>query len=136
VDIHRYAMEARIRDGQAKLAVDEYEKYLTHQDLDANSPNWVSYLRQGGWAYLAAGQPRRALPILERALVLSAAHPYFPGWVAQLRFQIAEALVATRGDRKRAESLAEAAHDELVTTPVRKGLLEEVDAWRSKTFGK
>jgi hypothetical protein len=94
----------------------------------------VTYLRLGGWAYLALGQPKKALPILERALSLSAAHPFNPGWVAQLRFQIAQALLLTHGDRKRAEGLVQAAHDELVKVPVCQDLLAEVDAFRAKAF--
>jgi tetratricopeptide (TPR) repeat protein len=134
VDLHRYTAEAYLRDGQPKLALDRYEKYLARQEIPPDSPAWVAYLRLGGWAYLDAGLPKKALPALERALKLSAAHPFYPGWTARLRYQLARALLDTRGDRKRAESLAQAAHDELANDSAGKGLLAEVDAWRAKAF--
>ena len=58
-----------------------YERHLAHQDIEAGSSSWVAFLRVGGWAYLDLGRPAQALPLLERALTLSAAHPFFPGWV-------------------------------------------------------
>jgi hypothetical protein len=136
VDLHRYVIEADLRDGEPKSALEDYEKYLAHQDLAADSPSWVASLRLGGWAYLDAGQATKALPILERALALSSAHPFYPGWVARLRYQSARCLVATHGDRTRAEAAALAAHDELVDVPVAQDLLKEVDAWRLATFAK
>jgi hypothetical protein len=114
--------------------LEEYEKYLSHRDLPASSPGWVSTLRLGGWAYLDAGQPRRALPLLDRALELSTTRSLYPGWAQRLRYQVAKALVLSHGDRKRAEALARQAHEELLKMEVGRDLLAEVDAWRSRVF--
>jgi tetratricopeptide (TPR) repeat protein len=134
LELHRYATEAYLLGGASKLALAEYERHLAYPELAADSANWVTYLRLGGWAFLEAGQPEKALPILERALTLTAAHPFYPGWVARLRYQTAKALVLTHGDRKRAWDLVNQAHDELVNVPVAKDLLAEVDAWREQVF--
>ena len=61
-----------------------------------------------GKALLALGQPREALPLLERALLLRAKDAD-PIDVAETRFALARALIATGGDAKRARALAEAA---------------------------
>ncbi len=145
--VPQYAVEAYLRDGQPKVALEEYEKYLAHQEIAADSPGWVAFLRLGGWAYLDVGEPERAQPILERALKLSAAHAFYPGWVARLRYQLAKALSETGGDPARAEALAQTAHDELAqwatARPTGSGddlgaaqrrLLAEVDAWRASAF--
>ncbi len=138
-DLYRYGAEAYLRDGQPRLAIDAYEASAIQQRFDADSPSQVAYRRLGGWAYLDAGKPKQALPLLERALKVSAAHAFYPGWVPRLRYQLARALVQTHGDRKRAEALAQAAHDELArgsaeTGGAQRSLLAEVDAWRSQTF--
>ncbi len=133
-DLHRYGGEALLRDGQPKAALTDFEEYLAHQALAADSAQWVSFLRLGGWAYLDAGRPKEALPLLERALRLSAAHPFYPGWVPRLRYQLAKALVATHGDVVRAEGLARTAHDELQGVDGARDLLVEVDAWRGRAF--
>ncbi len=133
-DLHRYGIEASLRNGRPQAAIDDYETYLTHLDMPADSAGWVASLRLGGWAYLDAGQAGKAQPILERALRLSDAHPFYPGWVPRLRYQLARALVETHGDRQRAEALAQAAHDELVNVPVAKELAAELDAWRADAF--
>ncbi|MHB8416755.1 MAG: serine/threonine-protein kinase [Myxococcales bacterium] len=95
-DIHRYVTEAYLRDGRPDLAVLEFERHLAHQQLTADSLGWVAFLRLGGWAYLDAGRPAKALPLLERALALSAAHPFYPDWAERLRSQIARALSQRR----------------------------------------
>jgi hypothetical protein len=133
-DLFRYSIEAYLRDGQPKLAAAAYDSYLAGPSAEGDSDSQVAFLRLGGWAHLDAGEPKVALPLLERALKLSGAHPFYPGWVPRLRYQIAKALVLTHGDRKRAEALAQAAHDELQGVAVAKDLLKEVDAWRATAF--
>jgi tetratricopeptide (TPR) repeat protein len=61
-----------------------------------------------GKALLALGRAREALPLLERALVLRAKDAD-PVDVAETRFALARALVATRGEVARARDLAAAA---------------------------
>ncbi len=61
-----------------------------------------------GKALVALGRPREALPLLERALLLRAKDAD-PVDLAETRFALARALVATHGDAARARSLAEAA---------------------------
>jgi tetratricopeptide (TPR) repeat protein len=132
-EVYAYGIEAYLRAGEPRLAVDEYESFFSHWDLGWVTTYWRP-LRLGGWAYLATGEPRKALPLLEKALMDGTLHPLYPGWVPRVRFQLAQSLVATHGDRKRAEALAKVAHDELVNVAVTKNLLAEVDAWRTKTF--
>ena len=134
IELPRHAIEALLRDGRPGPALEAYERFLSRRAKGADSADLVPDLRLGGWAYLDAGQPAKALPILERALALGALHPVFPAWLPRLRYQVARALVETRGDRKRAEALAQAAHDEVATAAVRKDLLAEIDSWRAKAF--
>jgi eukaryotic-like serine/threonine-protein kinase len=134
-DLFRYSTEAYLRDGRPQLAAAAYDQYLARPSFEGDSDSQVAFLRLGGWAHLDAGQPKQALPILERALKLSATHPFYPGWVPRLRYQIARALVETHGDRLRAEKLAQAAHDDLKDVAVMGPLLAEIDAWRAKAFG-
>ena len=133
-DLHRHTIEAYLRDHQAKVALDEYEAFVSTLPPAADRPDGVNDLRLGGWAYLEVGRPDKALPVLEHALELSAGHPFYPGWVARLRYQIAQALVKTGSNIARAEALARTAHDELQNVTVAKDLLAEIDAWRAETF--
>ena len=134
LETNQYAAEAYLLAGQPQAAIAIFEKNIAGLDIEARSPRWVTYLRLAGWAYLDAGQPQKAVVTLQRALDLSAGHPFYPGWVARLRYQLARALLQTGGDPVRARTLADEAHDELVAEPVKQPLLEEVDAWRVKSF--
>ena len=91
----------------------------------------VPCLRVEGTALVELGRTSEAQAELELALRLQAAHPAPPGMVAELRFQLARALVATGGDRARAAQLADDARAELVRYSFEKARLDELDAWRA-----
>ena len=131
-DVLRYAAGAHLAAGRATLAQTDFAQILTikQKALEPDSAEWVSYLMVGGAAFLAAGQPDQAKAHLERALALSSAHPFFPGWVAQIRFDLAKALVASNGDRARAVQLAKLARADLANLPERKAELAALDAWQ------
>ena len=132
-DVLRYAAGAHLAAGRAALAQSDFAQILAikQKALEPDSAEWVSYLMVGGAANLAANQPDIAKTHLERALALSSAHPFFPGWVAQIRFNLAKALVASNGDRSRAAQLAKLARADFANLPERKGELAALDAWQS-----
>jgi serine/threonine protein kinase/tetratricopeptide (TPR) repeat protein len=82
-----------------------------------------------GSALIALGRPVEAIPVLELSLSRQAGRVAPPGLVANVRYQLARALVASGGDRQRATELATQARDELARFPFQKRLLDEVDAW-------
>jgi serine/threonine protein kinase/tetratricopeptide (TPR) repeat protein len=117
---HRYG-EARSVLGRALEAFDKYET------PDADGP--VEALRSMAVAEIGLGHPLEAIPLVERALALEGGHHAFSGQLAALRFTLARALVASKGDAERARDLAERARSELAAIPWRQGLLEEVTSW-------
>ncbi|MBS2031313.1 MAG: protein kinase [Deltaproteobacteria bacterium] len=132
-DVLRYACEVHLAANKPELAVRDYEavvKVMTGQ-LEPDSPDWVQYLRVGGAAYLLAGQQPKARAILERGLGLAKNRPFYPGWIPEMRFNLARAVAPT--DPRRATELAKQAHDELANVPAQKALLAEVDAWLQKS---
>jgi len=133
-DLHALLMEAYLDDGRADLAVQEYQKFIAPTHPPSEAPGDVRFWRLGGWAYLAAGQPRRALPLLESTLKVGAVRPQYPSWMPRAQYQLAAALVEVHGARSRAEALAEAAHEALSKKAEDRDLLSEVDEWRARTF--
>lgn len=99
--------------------------------LTPESPAWVPFLRAAGIVALRAKDPSGALAHLERATTLSQGRALYPGWAAEIQFRLAQALVATGGDRVRAAKLAESAEAELSTLPFRKAVYTELAAWRA-----
>jgi hypothetical protein len=90
----------------------------------------VACLAIEGAALVDLDKPDQAVTVLEHALRLQSGHPAAPGVLANLEYQLARALVASRGDVVRARSLADAAHAELTRFAFEKPLLAQVDAWR------
>jgi hypothetical protein len=84
-----------------------------------------------GTALVELGQPLEARPVLEKALALQTGQPTFPGVIANLDYQLARVLVATKSDRARAKELVTKARDELARIPFKKQLLDDIDAWRA-----
>jgi hypothetical protein len=126
IEVHR-------RAGRTAQAATEADQLVALEKvLGSDSPIWVQFLRVAGPAWMDAGQPAKAHEALERALRLSARHPFFPGWVPELKYQLARASLADGGDRERSAILVQQAHDELAALPQKKKLLAEVDAWREK----
>jgi tetratricopeptide (TPR) repeat protein len=131
-DANRFIAETAVMVGEPPLAVQAYENNLVaDKDVESASPAWVGTYRIGGKAYLAAGQPAKARDVLEKGLSLASGHAFYPRWVPDIRFRLAQALVATQGDRKRAYELTHAAREELLKLPEEKALLDELTAWEA-----
>jgi hypothetical protein len=125
----------------ASLGSKRYDEALTQSrtclaDFRKNraedGSDMVPCLAVEGTALLELGKPGDAKPILEHALALQAPVPAAPGIVANLEYQVARVLVATKGDRARARELVDKARDELAKYPFKKPLLDELDSWRAK----
>jgi tetratricopeptide (TPR) repeat protein len=84
-----------------------------------------------GAALVQLGKSGEAALVLDATLALQATAPAAPGVVANLRYQLARALVASHGDRGRARALVTEAREELAKYPFKQPLLDELDAWRA-----
>jgi tetratricopeptide (TPR) repeat protein len=111
----------------SQRCVAEFRKNRDHDAVDM-----VHCLAVEGATLVELGKPSDASTVLEQALALQKGNPAGPGVVANLQYQLARALVATKGDRARARDLVDKARDELAKYPFRKPLLDEVDSWRAK----
>jgi len=137
-EVLRQASEALLRLGRPKQAVALVDEMMANEKprIPADSAEWVTPLKYAGAAYLANGEAGRAREVLERALALVKGQVVYPGWVPQMKFQLAQALPGAPADRARARQLVDEAEAELATLPQRKRLREAVVAWREKTFGR
>jgi tetratricopeptide (TPR) repeat protein len=81
-----------------------------------------------GRVKLATGDPRGAIPFLERALRIRERADVDPAARAQTRFALARALWDGGGDRRRALALANTARDDYTSLHVSREF-EQVDAW-------
>jgi tetratricopeptide (TPR) repeat protein len=113
---------------QARRCLGDFRK-----DRKADTPDMIPCIAVEGTALLELGKPRPALASLEGALSLQLAHPGLRGMTGNLQFQVARALVASRGDRNRAKELADAAHADLEKYAFERPLLDQLEAWRKKT---
>ena len=118
---------------RAKVLIDE-AMTVGQKVLEPNAPEWVPFLSVAGATEVALGHGVPAVALLDRALTLSGAHPLYPGCVAEIRSLLARALVLARGDRVRAADLASQAAEELAKLPWRKAMLDDLNAWRARTF--
>lgn len=79
-------------------------------------------------AHLASGQPTRAVPVLERALVIHERITTRPGLRGQVAFALAGALWST-GERRRAVSLARSAYEDFARDRDQEPRMREVEQW-------
>jgi tetratricopeptide (TPR) repeat protein len=101
--------------------------------LGPDHPGLAGPLLTEGKALLAAGDASRAIPKLEQSLALQEAAEVAPYRHAESAFALAKALVATRGDQKRADELAQRAQD--LFHRQGKGFeddLRDVEQWQAK----
>ena len=125
--------EGEVLDRQGRFAearevlVRSLAAYAKFAGADADDP--VEALRSMGVAQIGLGHPKEAIPFLEQALAREGKHHAFAGQIANIRFTLARALLASNTDTPRAGELAEKARTELVTVPWRKSQLEEVESW-------
>jgi hypothetical protein len=74
-----------------------------------------------------------ALPILERTVAEADPDRIPPENLGQMRFNLARALIATKGDRTRAAQIADAAHADFVRAgPDGEDMRGYLAAWRKK----
>jgi tetratricopeptide (TPR) repeat protein len=125
-------MKSYVLSEDYRSAILLYEQHIAPLDFSPTSSRWITFLRTAGWADVEGGQPKKAIPLFERALKFAGTRPFFPGWIPRMKYQLAKALVLTNGDRKRAATLAREAHDELADAPTTGPLLADIDAFRAK----
>jgi tetratricopeptide (TPR) repeat protein len=127
--------EAHLRKGDVQDAL----KYARRgwavgvKVLGPDHPGLAGPLLTEGKALLAAGDASRAVPKLEQSLALREAADVAPYRHAESAFALARALVATRGDQKRADELAQRAQD--LFHRQGKGFeddLREVEQWQAR----
>ncbi|HEY1958222.1 MAG TPA: serine/threonine-protein kinase [Polyangiaceae bacterium] len=121
----------RLAQGDAAAALALYERAarIDEKTLKPDHPDRAYALVGVGRALLAAGQPARARAPLEKALALRESGRVAPRLLAEARFAVAHALVAT-GDRPRAVALAEQARTDYAPLgPAFDTERSAVDAW-------
>jgi len=133
-EIMRLDTEAAVLLGQHAHARELADRLMANDTprLPADSPQWVPNLRVAGMAYLADGQLAKARDTFERALALSGKQPFYAGWVGDMKYLLARALVGLHQDAPRAATLCREAETELAALPVRAKLHAEVAAWCAK----
>ncbi|MDI1446270.1 serine/threonine-protein kinase [Polyangium sp. 6x1] len=83
--------------------------------------------------HLERHAPKRAIPLLERAIALLLRHPGDPTMLADARYSLAQALVAAGEDTRRAVSLAdEARAGYLASGPRAEAAAADVAAWAAR----
>jgi hypothetical protein len=86
-----------------------------------------------GWCDLETGEPARALAELERAYTLrEGADPCF---LSNIEFALARAIVANRGERGRAITLARAARADMLDRCDMEKERKDVDRWLARNGG-
>jgi tetratricopeptide (TPR) repeat protein len=114
----------------ARVCIAEFRK-----DQDKDVIEAAPCLVYEGTALVELGKPTDAARELERALRVMTGHVAAPGALANARFQLARALVASHGERARASELVAAALDELGRYPFLKAKRAAVEAWRASSLG-
>ena len=84
-----------------------------------------------GAHFIHAGQPKAALPLLERAALLAAKTPGERFDLARARFLLAQALWDGGGDRKEAAALAAQALEGFARGPGDDRWRKDVERWRA-----
>ncbi|MGH1340214.1 MAG: tetratricopeptide repeat protein [Nannocystales bacterium] len=89
------------------LAVHQRALEIRETKLGPEHPDLIWTLAGLSGVHQASGNPSLALPLLERALGISAKNDTNPMLVAGVKFELAQALDATDGDKSRALALGE-----------------------------
>ena len=95
-------------------------------------PEVASGLASLAEVLLAMKRPADALPLAERAVAIDAARPGVDNGEPAVRYVLAQALVANRGDRARALAEAEQAREGFKTAGMTKEL-QELEVWAART---
>jgi tetratricopeptide (TPR) repeat protein len=119
--------------GRYQTALEYHRRALAiWEDTLGHEHPYVAYALTGiGQALLGLGE--NAVAPLERALTLRMSQSAQPAELAETRFALARALAASRGDPKRARTLAQQARATYAVAGSRsKKELDEVDTWLQK----
>jgi serine/threonine-protein kinase len=117
------------RTAEARIA---FERSLRTEQGERPLTNALTGL---GRVEVTTGNPKAAVPLLERALRIREGHETDRTLVAEAQFALACALWDSRGDRTRALSLAKAARSSYAGGQATRELAE-VDAWLATTAVK
>jgi len=130
-EVLRLDIEAAVALGRHDHAVELVGKLLAGEAkrLPPTTPQWVQSYRAAGMAYVAAGKLTDARDVLDRALALSTTQTFYAGWISQIKYLLARALIGLGEQRDRAHQLCREAERELAALPVRAKLHAEVAAW-------
>ncbi len=105
---------------------------LVERVLGPEHPSAAGPLMDLGECWLAQGAPRRSVSLLERALALREKAQAEPRQLADARFVLAQALVNSGGDGRRARVLAEQARDAWAASPGFAPRRERAEAWLAR----
>jgi tetratricopeptide (TPR) repeat protein len=125
---------AMLARGDARGALAQFERAtrLLEAAEGPDHPDLADGLTGFGLASLSLGDPRHALLALERAEKIHLASPGDPLDTARTEFGLARALVATGGDRVRAQALAAKARAAYASNDAAKKEVSAIDAWLAK----
>ena len=125
--VHSNVADALRALGSHSEAIAHYSRAVAIEEkaLGPRHPELAVFLTGMGLCHLEQRQPRRALPLLERASELRTTGD--PVHLATTSFALARALWETHSDPKRADRLSEAARKGL---PADLALARGIDAWR------
>jgi tetratricopeptide (TPR) repeat protein len=131
---------ARYRQGTDAAAAGHSVRALAiaEKELGAEHPLLVDPLSGLALSYVDGGRAAEALPLAGRALAVVEAHDVGADTLAEARFVLARALMATRRDPRRALALARQARDAMRAGSGSLSLIEPaaVDAWLATHEGR
>lgn len=111
------------------LAAQRRALEIREAKLGPDHPDLIWTLSGLGGVYQASGKPALAVPELERALKIAEKNDPDPTLVAGVKFDLAQALEATGGDRSRALALGRDALEVYRTTKGREDDLASIEAF-------
>ncbi len=111
------------------LAAQQRALKIREAKLGPEHPDLIWTLAGLSGVHQASGEPRLAVPLLERALLIAEKNDPDPTLVAGVKFELAQALDATDGDRARALALGEDALAVYRTTKGREDDLANIEAF-------
>jgi eukaryotic-like serine/threonine-protein kinase len=117
------------RDGVAALALHERALAISEKSLGPEHLQVALALYNIAQTQLLLGKPALAVVALERVLEIQEHGDGVPTDTADTRYLLAQALVASSGDRSRARALAESARESFRGPKHTQEIFAEVDAW-------
>ncbi len=130
--LFNYASVLRELDGRCEKAVSLWQEVLAIREdgLPADHPHIAYPLTSLGDCAVEAGESKRAIPMLERALNIRQTHQTAPTVTAETEFALAQALRSSAP--KRSRELANKARQALIGAPEQVEFLGRIDAWLAR----